>query len=137
MLRRLSLSLVDDRLPPDGPFPGPYGRVVMCEPAVGFIFYFSLCLREVAVLESEGQVLRNDVPGLAGGVVWAEIVGTSWRKSSRSTYNGNCVEVGELRDGRVGIRDTKDQEKGPVLIFPRSHWNAFLADVVRGSFDFH
>jgi hypothetical protein len=41
-----------------------------------------------------------------------------------------------LRDGRVGIRDTKDRGMGPVLTFPQSQWNAFLADVVRGGFDF-
>lgn len=66
-----------------------------------------------------------------------ETAGSSWRKSSRSTYNGNCVEVGTLRDGRVGVRDTKDREMGPVLVFPRSQWNAFLADVALGRFDFH
>jgi hypothetical protein len=67
----------------------------------------------------------------------SQISSASWRKSSRSTYNGNCVEVGALKDGRVGIRDTKDREMGPVLTFSRSQWNAFLADVVRGGFDFH
>jgi len=79
--------------------------------------------------------LSNDVPGQAGRAVLPEIISSSWRKSSHSTYNGNCVEVGTLRDGRVGVRDTKDREEGPVLVFPRSQWNAFLADVVRGRFD--
>jgi hypothetical protein len=88
------------------------------------------------VLESAGQVLPDDVPGQDLGVALPETAGSSWRKASRSTYNGNCVEVGTLQDGRVGIRDTKDCGMGPVLALSRSQWNAFLADVVRGSFDF-
>lgn len=89
------------------------------------------------MLGSEGQALSRNAAGQASGWVLPEVASVSWRKSSRSTYNGNCVEVGKFRDGQIGVRDTKDREKGPVLVFPSSQWNAFLADVVRGNFDFH
>jgi Domain of unknown function (DUF397) len=91
--------------------------------------------REVAVLGSEGHAGSDDVPSQVGGAWRPEFVGVSWRKSSWSTYNGNCVEVGSLRDSRIAVRDTKDREAGPVLIFTRSEWNAFLAGTKQGEFD--
>ncbi|MFG1951544.1 DUF397 domain-containing protein [Micromonospora sp. NPDC048830] len=55
----------------------------------------------------------------------------AWRTSSRSSGNGNCVEVAPA-DGRVAVRDSKDRS-GPVLVFPPSAWAAFVAglDAVR------
>ena len=86
------------------------------------------------MLGSEGHAGPDDVPSQVEGAWRPEIVGASWRKSSRSTYNGNCVEVGILQDGRVAIRDTKDRGKGPVLIFSRLDWGAFLAGAKHGEF---
>lgn len=51
----------------------------------------------------------------------------SWRKSSWSTYNGNCVEVAGLQGGLVGVRDTKDA--GPVLLFSSPAWRSFVARI--------
>jgi hypothetical protein len=65
----------------------------------------------------------------------AEIAMASWYKSSASSYNGNCVEVSQLQDGRVAVRDTKDKASGPALIFTQPEWDAFLTGAKNGEFD--
>jgi hypothetical protein len=73
-----------------------------------------------------------------------------WRKSSHSTYNGNCVEADgpwrksshcnggdcvEVADGPAGLmRDSKDRD-GPVLRFTPGEWAAFTGRVKNGEFD--
>ncbi len=57
-----------------------------------------------------------------------------WTKSSLSHANGNCVEVTDLPDGQVGMRDSKDAN-GPVLRFPSEEWRAFLNGARNGEFD--
>ncbi|WP_216210217.1 DUF397 domain-containing protein [Amycolatopsis aidingensis] len=47
-----------------------------------------------------------------------------WRKSSRSSSQANCVEVG-FAPGAVAVRDTKDRTGG-TLAFPAASWAAFL-----------
>lgn len=59
----------------------------------------------------------------------------SWRKSSLSSGNDNCVEVGFADDGSVAVRDTKQHGEGPVLEFLPGEWEAFLGGVHRGEFD--
>ena len=60
--------------------------------------------------------------------------GLSWIKSSLSFSNGNCVEVANLADGGVGVRDSKDPS-GPVLRFTPDEWHAFLGGARKGEFD--
>ena len=57
----------------------------------------------------------------------------TWAKSSYSFANGNCVQVAELPDGQIGIRNSKDPD-GPVLRFTPGEWDAFLSGVLRGEF---
>ncbi|MCW2643388.1 MAG: hypothetical protein JWP76_5694 [Dactylosporangium sp.] len=57
----------------------------------------------------------------------------TWRKSSRSGGQGNCVEVAGTPTA-VGVRDSKDQS-GPVLVFARPEWRAFVDGVKSGDFD--
>lgn len=52
---------------------------------------------------------------------------TAWRKSTYSDSGSkvNCVEVG-LAPGRVGVRDTKDRERGHINV-SRSAFKGLVA----------
>ncbi|WP_219416610.1 DUF397 domain-containing protein [Pseudonocardia nigra] len=64
-----------------------------------------------------------------------DFTGATWVKSSFSGgNNGDCVEVAFVRDG-VGVRDSKQHGRGPVLQFTPDEWTAFLAGVRAGEFD--
>lgn len=56
---------------------------------------------------------------------------TNWRKSTRSSGDGNCVEVASSRRV-VGVRDSKQHGHGPVLRFGAGQWDAFLAEAKHG-----
>jgi len=58
----------------------------------------------------------------------------TWKKSSLSAYNGNCVEVAGLTDDRIRVRDSK-HPKGAVLNFTPAEWDAFIGGVYNGEFD--
>jgi hypothetical protein len=60
--------------------------------------------------------------------------GSYWVKSSLSFSNGNCVEVANLPDGKIGVRNSRDSE-GPVLRFTSDEWHAFLGGARNGEFD--
>jgi hypothetical protein len=51
-----------------------------------------------------------------------------WRKSS---YSGNCVEVGMLSEDSRAVRDSKNPG-GPKLRFNRDEWRAFTTSIKRG-----
>jgi hypothetical protein len=53
----------------------------------------------------------------------------TWRKSTRSGTNGDCIEIATHRD-RVLIRDSKDPD-GPQLSFPTNSWRAFIDTIKR------
>lgn len=59
---------------------------------------------------------------------------TNWRKSSYSN-NGQCVELADLGDGTIGMRDDKLGDASPVLAFTRAEMATFLDGAKAGEFD--
>jgi hypothetical protein len=57
----------------------------------------------------------------------------TWQKSSYSGTNG-CVEVAELGDGNIGVRNSKRPGEGHV-VFTRHEIDAFVQGIVAGEFD--
>jgi len=56
-----------------------------------------------------------------------------WKKSSRSTDQGNCVEVAAFGTTRV-VRDSKNPT-GPALRFATAAWSAFTTGICTDEFD--
>ncbi|SCG79405.1 protein of unknown function [Micromonospora echinaurantiaca] len=54
-----------------------------------------------------------------------ELIGATWRKSTRSGTQGECVEVADNLPGVVLVRDSKDPS-GPVLTVGPHNWRAFV-----------
>ncbi|GAB1817140.1 DUF397 domain-containing protein [Herbidospora mongoliensis] len=60
--------------------------------------------------------------------------GVQWRKSLHSNSTGNCVELAELPDGGVAVRNSRFPE-GPALIYTRDEIRALVLGVKDGEFD--
>ncbi|MYS21415.1 protein of unknown function [Streptomyces sp. DvalAA-14] len=68
------------------------------------------------------------------GVQASSITGVQWIKSGRSNQSGNCVELAELPDGSVAVRNSRHPE-GPALVYTRAELTAFVEGAKDGDFD--
>ncbi len=71
---------------------------------------------------------------LDNGMSAGRLTMARWRKSTASNPSGSCVEIAELPDGKVGVRNSRDKS-GPALVYPRADLAAFLLAVKNGEFD--
>jgi len=68
------------------------------------------------------------------GIPADQLVSARWRKSQASNPSGSCVQVAELADGAIAMRNSR-HPSGPALIYTRAEITAFLAGVKNGEFD--
>lgn len=57
-----------------------------------------------------------------------------WRRAKACNGSSSCVEVAEMPDGSVRMRDSKNPNS-PELRFTPEEWAAFMAGVRAGEFD--
>jgi Domain of unknown function (DUF397) len=68
------------------------------------------------------------------GISAERLTTARWRKSTASNPSGSCVEIAELSEGMIAIRNSRDKS-GPALIYPRTELAGFLRSVKDGEFD--
>jgi hypothetical protein len=54
-----------------------------------------------------------------------------WRRSPRCSAS-TCVEIADLPDGRVAIRDSNQTRQGQILVFDSAEWAEFVEAIRAG-----
>ncbi len=67
------------------------------------------------------------------GTAASDLPVSGWVKSSFSAA-GACVELAELPDGGIAMRNSRDPE-GPALVYTRAEIEAFVRGAAAGEFD--
>ena len=91
-------------------------------------------VRDVWAVQPGAQITRPAHPE-GTDITMRDRKFTGWHKSTLSSGGDNCVEVGFGDDGTIGVRDTKQSGRGPVLVFTADEWHAFVGGVRGGEFD--
>ena len=74
-------------------------------------------------------------PASFNGMPAGDLAGARWRKSGRSSAQGNCVELARLPGHGIAVRNSRDPD-GPALVFTDAELDAFLEGVKDGDFDY-
>jgi hypothetical protein len=74
------------------------------------------------------------VIGVHSGMSASGIQGVTWKKSRRSNPSGNCVEIAELPEGAIAVRDSR-QQSGPALIYSRIEIGLLISRARAGGLD--
>ena len=64
----------------------------------------------------------------------SRLQGLVWRKSRYSNPSGNCVELAQLPDGGIAVRNSRYPD-GATLIYTRAELAAFVHAIKKGDFD--
>jgi Domain of unknown function (DUF397) len=70
---------------------------------------------------------RNGMPA-------ADLRDVTWRKSRHSNSQGTCVELADLPDGAIALRNSRHPDS-PALIYTRAEIDAFIRGAKDGEFD--
>lgn len=62
-----------------------------------------------------------------------DLSAATWRKSSASGAENNCVEITDLPQGGIAVRDSKNLHREP-LRFDADEWAAFREGMFNGEF---
>ncbi|WP_116211432.1 DUF397 domain-containing protein [Streptomyces olivoreticuli] len=61
-----------------------------------------------------------------------DLCGATWRKSPDSNGGQSCVEITDLPDGGMAVRDSKNPER-PDLRYTADEWAAFRSGIINGT----
>jgi hypothetical protein len=77
---------------------------------------------------------RSEMPQVTNGMPATLLGGATWRKSTYSNPNGDCVELARLAGGDIAVRNSR-HPRGPALIFTRAEMAAFIQGAEEGELD--
>ncbi|RNL83513.1 DUF397 domain-containing protein [Halostreptopolyspora alba] len=68
------------------------------------------------------------------GIAASDLQGVTWQKSQRSNSRGACVEMAQLTDGSIAMRNSRFPD-GPALVYTQTEVDALIQGAKDGDFD--